>query len=72
MNTIRTHLADLTEMEYRLLCYFCAGFSAKAISVFTGDTTNNIYVKKSRIKDRILELKDEDIKRKILDAIAIK
>ena len=44
MNTIRTHLPDLTNMDYRLLCYLCAGFSAKAISIFTGDSTNNIYV----------------------------
>lgn len=69
MSTIRTYLPNLTEMEYRLLCYWCAGFSGKAISIFTGDTTNNIYVKKSRIKDDILKLTDESIKNKILNAI---
>lgn len=72
MATIRTSLPNLTEMEYRLLCYWCAGFSGKAISIFTGDTTNNIYVKKSRIKDHILKLTDESIKNKILNAITIK
>lgn len=72
MNTIRTHLPDLTKMDYRLLCYLCAGFSAKAISIFTGDSTNNIYVKKSRIKDAILKLKDEKVKRDILEAITIR
>lgn len=72
MNTIRTHLPDLTNMDYRLLCYLCAGFSAKAISIFTGDSTNNIYVKKSRIKDAILKLKDEKVKRDILEAITIR
>ena len=40
----------------------------KAISIFTGDTTNNIYVKKSRIKDDILKL-DASIAERILDAI---
>lgn len=72
MNTIRTHLPDLTNMDYRLLCYLCAGFSAKAISIVTGDSTNNIYVKKSRIKDAILKLKDEKVKRDILEAITIR
>lgn len=72
MNTIRTHLPDLTNMDYRLLCYLCAGFSAKAISIFTGDSTNNIYVKKSRIKDAILKLKDEKVKRDILEAHTIR
>ena len=72
MNTIRTHLPDLTNMDYRLLCYLCAGFSAKAISIFTGDSTNNIYVKKSRIKDAILKLKDEKVKRDILEALTIR
>ncbi|MBE6233303.1 MAG: hypothetical protein E7118_02355 [Bacteroidales bacterium] len=71
MSTIRHELPNLSEMEYRLLCYFCAGFSAKAISIFTGDTTNNIYVKKSRIKEEILKLND-GIKDSILDAIVSK
>lgn len=72
MTTIRTHLPNLHDMDYRLLCYLCAGFSAKAISIFTGDSTNNIYVKKSRIKDIIVELKDEIIKQEILDAITVR
>ncbi len=68
MALIRQELPSLTEMEFRLLCYFCAGFSAKTISIFTGDTTNNIYVKKSRIKDEILKL-DASVAGRILDAI---
>lgn len=68
MITIREVLPNLSEMEYRLLCYLCVGFSAKAISIFTGDSTNNIYVKKSRIKREILNLND-DTKTKILFAI---
>lgn len=72
MVTIRTYLPALTEIDYRLLCYSCAGFSAKAISIFTGSTTNNIYVRKSRIKDKIAELADEGIRSEILDAITVK
>lgn len=68
MAVIRRELPDLTEMEYRLLCYLCAGFSAKAISVFTGDSTNNIYVKKSRLKRTIMNL-DMSIRDIIMDAI---
>ena len=64
----RRCLLGISEMEYRLLCYLCVGFSAKAISIFTGDSTNNIYVKKSRIKREILNLND-DTKTKILFAI---
>lgn len=72
MTIIRTNLNNLTEMEYRLLCYLCAGFSAKAISIFTGDTTNNIYVKKSRLKDGIMKLQDDVAKQMILEAITVK
>ena len=72
MSTIRIHIPNLSDMDYRLLCYLCAGFSAKAISIFTGDSTNNIYVKKSRIKDIIVKLKDENIKRAILEAITVR
>ena len=68
MKTIRENLPNLTEMEYRLLCYLCVGFSAKAISIFTGDSTNNIYVKKSRIKNEIMKL-DVNIRKTILQAM---
>lgn len=71
MALIRQELPSLTEMEFRLLCYFCAGFSAKAISIFTGDTTNNIYVKKSRIKDEIQKL-DAKIAEQILGVMSSK
>lgn len=71
MALIRQELPSLTEMEFRLLCYFCAGFSAKAISIFTGDTTNNIYVKKSRIKEEIQKL-DAKIAEQILGVISSK
>ena len=68
MKIIREKLPNLQEMDYRLMCYWCIGFSAKAISIFTGDSTNNIYVKKSRIKNEILKL-DYPTKDLIISAI---
>lgn len=53
MRKVRNGFTQWTEMDFRLLCFFYAGFSAKAISVFTGDSTGNIYVKKSRLKKEI-------------------
>ena len=54
MRKVRTEFPHWGEMDFRLLCFFYAGFSAKAISVFTGDSTGNIYVKKSRLKKEML------------------
>ena len=53
MDTARRSLPEFKETDFRLLCYFFAGFSAKAISIFTGDSTCNIYMKKSRLKAKI-------------------
>lgn len=55
MILIRQEMSCLTEMDFRLLCYLIAGFSAKTISVLTGDSTGNIYVKKSRFKKLLIE-----------------
>jgi len=59
MAVVRTEMKGLGEMDYRLLCFLFAGFSAKAISVFTGDSTANIYMKKSRIRNKISRLSPE-------------
>ncbi len=60
MRKLREGMPMFTKMDYRLLCFFYAGFSAKAISIFTGDTVNNIYVKKNRIKEKIKKEKPSD------------
>lgn len=52
---IRETVPQMTEMEIRLCCFYLAGFSAKAISVFTNDSIGNIYMKKVRIKTKILQ-----------------
>lgn len=65
MRMIRLELPHLSEMDFRLLCFLLAGFSAKAISVFTGDSTGNIYVRKSRLKTEIQAI-DSQTSNKIL------
>ena len=55
MKATRESLPQFSEMEFRLLCFFYAGFSAKAISLFTNDSIGNIYVKKSRLKAKIAQ-----------------
>lgn len=54
MRRIREEIPEFSEMDFRLLCFLYAGFSAKAISIFTGNSTGNIYMKKSRLKREIL------------------
>ena len=53
MQILRTEV-PLAESDYRLLCLLLAGFSAKTISVFTHDSTGNIYTKKHRLKQEIM------------------
>lgn len=69
MQITREVLPELSEMDLRILCYFFAGFSAKAISIFTNNSTGNIYVKKGRLKERIslLDSKNKNIILKYLD-----
>lgn len=50
MAILRQEFPEFSEMDFRLICYSIAGFSAKAISVFTGNSTTNIYTRKSRLK----------------------
>jgi hypothetical protein len=50
MAVFREEFPEFSEMDFRLICYSIAGFSAKAISVFTGNSTTNIYTRKSRLK----------------------
>ena len=58
----RKELSSLSEDDFRLLCYLYAGFPAKEISLLTNYSTNNIYVKKSRIKQLIQGLPQEKAK----------
>lgn len=60
MRVLRESMPDFSEMDYRLLCFLYAGFSAKAISVFTGDSIGNIYMRKSRLKSKISQSNTEN------------
>ncbi len=60
MLKLRSGMPNLRPVEYRLFCFYCAGFSPKAISLFTDDICSNVYVKKKRLKDKIMNAKPQD------------
>jgi hypothetical protein len=53
MKIVRREFPALKEKDYKFLCFVYAGFSAKAICVFTGDNLANVFTKKSRFKKKI-------------------
>ena len=53
IDLLRSELPKFKETDYRLLCYFCAGLSVQAISVFTKIETEKLWVYKSRLIARI-------------------
>ena len=59
MSVARCNL-HLPDRDFLLLIYIYAGLSAKAISIFTGNSVDNVYTKKKRIKKYIRSL-DENI-----------
>lgn len=50
---IRSEMPTITESDIRLLLYIYAGFSAKSISVFIGETISNINTRKFRLRSKI-------------------
>lgn len=61
--------AELPELPYDdtvLLCYIYAGFSAKAIHLFTKNSISNIYSRKSRLRDYIKQ-SDAPHRQQLLD-----
>lgn len=62
MFKIREQMPNLKESDYELLCYIFAGFSYRAISIFTQDKIDNIYNKKSRLKSRIISSEPQDMR----------
>ena len=60
MQIIRSEMQTFSDMDLRLLCFLYAGFSAKAISVFTNDSIGNIYMRKSRLKTKISQSNAKD------------
>lgn len=62
MQKTRGAVPQLSEMDFRILCYIYAGFSAKAISIFTNNSTGNIYMKKKRLKEKISSSNSPNVK----------
>lgn len=50
---IREQIPSLSEEYIRLYCYYCAGFSPQMISLLTNDGIDNVYKKKSRLKNKL-------------------
>lgn len=53
MQRLRQQLPEIKENDFELLCYIFAGFSFRAISIFTKDKVENLYTRKSRLKTKI-------------------
>ena len=50
---LRRELPKFKEVDFRLLCYFCAGFSIQTICLFTQEDSKKLWVYKSRLITRI-------------------
>lgn len=55
MLLLRTEFPKFKETDYRIICYFCANFSAKTISLITGLKQDTVLVYKGRYIKRIEE-----------------
>lgn len=53
MARLRKDMPELTEKDFKLACYLFTGFSNRIICIFTGDSIENIYKRKSRLKAKI-------------------
>ena len=60
MDKLRTGIPNLNEEDYRQLCYHYAGFSGKLISILLEKNQSNIYIRKSRLKEKIKQLNVPD------------
>ena len=56
INLIRNEIPNISDRDIKLLCYIYAGFSAKSISIFIGETTGNILTRKYRLRAKITKL----------------
>lgn len=69
MIKLREELPEWDETDYRQLCYHYAGFSGKLISILLGKSQANVYMRKSRLKDKILQ-SDIDHKSEFLEYLS--
>lgn len=61
IHIIREEIPNISERDIKLLCYIYAGFSAKSISIFIGETTGNILTRKYRLRSKIVRLNTPSI-----------
>lgn len=53
MARLRKDMPELKEKDFKLACYLFAGSSNRIICIFTGDSIENVYKRKSRLKAKI-------------------
>ena len=53
MKWYREEYPGLKEYDYRFVCYLMAGFPASTISLLTGLSANNVYVRKNRLLESV-------------------
>lgn len=59
MLIVRDEVPNLSEEDYRQLCYHFAGFSGKVISMLLDKSSASIYTRKSRLKEKIQQSEAE-------------
>lgn len=59
MLIVRDEVPNLSEEDYRQLCYHFAGFSGKVISMLLDKSSASIYIRKSRLKEKIQQSEAE-------------
>ncbi|MBQ2838391.1 MAG: hypothetical protein IJE73_01940 [Muribaculaceae bacterium] len=60
MEKLRTEVPTLEEEDYHQLCYHYAGFSGKLISLLLEKKQSNIYLRKSRLKEKIIQINPQN------------
>lgn len=60
IDSICKEFPKIKPKDIRLLCYWYAGFSASAMSLFLDDKVENIYTRKSRLKSLLLKSMNSD------------
>ena len=53
LHRLKTELPSLSNDEYKLACYLCAGFSTQAICLFFGCTKEVLYRRTYRLREKI-------------------
>ena len=59
---LREQIPSIKEADVQLFIYLCAGFSLRAIKLFMKEKLENIYNKKSRLKNKIQRSNAADVK----------